>query len=311
MSRLYEALKGASRSRGNGNGNAHDRLLDALDVNGMQLPSAYSAAIEEPQTGLVLSLPLNGHGDQPASSNDEPASSKAVVETQAEGELGTVAKAGLDRGARLLPYATNSAVVDHYRRLRTKILQQREIKPFKSLVVTSASPQEGKTVTVINLALSFSSLPNFKVVVIDGDLRRGTLGGWLGVSEDQLGLSNLLEGSAKLEDVVLKSDQIPMHFMVRGNAQVPDLHPSHFAGHFRRLSELYDLVLVDSPPVNLLADVQILAANSDAVLLVARAFSTTRKSLEKAAQELAPFRIIGSVLNAGVTPRSSKYYGYY
>jgi Mrp family chromosome partitioning ATPase len=137
------------------------------------------------------------------------------------------------------------------------------------------------------------------------------MGDWLGVSEEQPGLSNLVDGSATLEEVVLKSNQIPMHFMVRGTSEIHDLRPSHFSNYFRRLGEIYDLVLIDSPPVNLLADVQLLAANSDAILLVARAFATTRKSLEKATQELAPFRIIGAVLNAGVAQRSGQYYGYY
>ena len=102
-----------------------------------------------------------------------------------------------------------------------------------------------------------------------------------------------------------------MHFMVRGNAQVHDMHPSHFANHFQKLGEAFDLVLVDSPPVNLLVDVQMLAANTDAVLLVARAFATSRKSLEKAVQELSPFRLLGAVLNGGVTARSKRYFGYY
>ena len=292
MSRLYEALKGAGRNRANG----REQLLDALS------PEEQSAAPES-QDGSPL----------PKFAASLLAAIPPITDTPMlkRVEWGRDAEAGLDRNARLLPYAANPALVDHYRRLRTKILQQREAKPFRSLVVTSAAPQEGKTVTVLNLALSFSTLPNFKVVVVDGDLRRGTLGAWLGVGDQQVGLSNLFDGSAKLEDVVLKSEEVPMHFVVRGSAQLPDLHPSHFAEHFKRLSELYDLVLIDSPPVNLLADVQILAATSDAILLVARAFATTRKALEKAAQELAPFRIIGAVLNAGVTPKSYKYYGYY
>ena len=66
------------------------------------------------------------------------------------------------------------------------------------------------------------------------------------------------------------------------------------------MTEQYDLVLVDTPPVNLIADVQLLAASCDAVLLIARAFSTTTKMFEKAVQELAPFRVIGTVLNAGI-----------
>ena len=75
---------------------------------------------------------------------------------------------------------------------------------------------------------------------------------------------------------------------------------------FDRVTEQYDLVLVDTPPANLIADVQLLAASCDAVLLVARAFSTTRKAFEKAVQELLPFRVIGTVLNAGMAQR----YGY-
>jgi protein-tyrosine kinase len=303
MSRLYEALKGATRARGNANG--HDRLWEALDMNGLEAPLIQKAIREAKDVGP---LPSDGHFE---ADPVESTSLLPLVDQPAEAEFGKEAKAGLDQSARLIPYAANPTLVDHYRRLRTKILQQRDVKPFRSLVVTSASPQEGKSLTVLNLALSFSTLPNFKVIVIDGDLRRGTLGNWLGVSQSQPGLSNLVDGSAKLEDVVLKSDQVPMHFIVPGNGQIRDLHPSHFADHFRRLSHIYDLVLIDSPPVNLLADVQILAANSDAVLLVARAFSTTRKSLEKAVQELTPFRIIGTVLNAGVTQKSKRYYGYY
>jgi capsular exopolysaccharide synthesis family protein len=297
MSRLYEALKGASRFRGSREGD--DRLWEALDLTAMEVPSAQN---ESQEPWEASSDAVNGNSEPSVMETDSPALRVQEIEPpEPEVALGTEVKAGLNRSTRLMPHAVTPGLVDYYRRLRTKILQQQEAKPFRTLVVTSA----------LNLALSFSTLPSFKVLVIDGDLRRGTLGGWLGVSDDQPGLSNLFDGSARLEDVVLKSDQIPMHFMVRGKAQVPDLHPSHFAGHFQRLSKNFDLVLIDSPPVNLLADVQVLAANSDAVLLVARAFATTRKSLEKAAQELAPFRVIGAVLNAGVTQSSGRYYGYY
>ncbi len=270
--------------------------VEAPATNG-HLKESSEQVVSSPETDIVTAVEED---ELPAVEADE-----SIVPLSVEGE------ANLDRNARLIPFAIDSSVVEHYRRLRTKILQQQEVKPFRTLVVTSAGPQEGKTVTVMNLALSFSTLPAFRVLVIDGDMRRGTLGNWLGVNSDQPGLSNLLEGSARLEDVVLKSDQVPMHFMVRGNAKVQDLHPSHFANHFQRLGEAYDMVLVDSPPVNLLVDVQMLAANTDAVLLVARAFSTSRKAFEKAVQELTPFRMVGAVLNAGVPPHSRRYRGYY
>jgi capsular exopolysaccharide synthesis family protein len=319
MSRLYEALKEASRRRGTSN-----------TGNGLwiDIPSADTDSDTPP---AEQSVPPNGYSEETAPEPVSVAEAASFTERAAEtvsalesGQfLSTVEEdeptvpfsaesgAKLDRNARLIPFALDSTVVEHYRLLRTKILQQQEAKPFRTLVVTSASPQEGKTVTVLNLGLSFATLPSFRVLVVDGDMRRGTLGSWLGMGNDQPGLSNLLDGSARLEDVVFKSEQVPMHFMLRGNGKVHDMHPSEFARHFQRLGEAFDLVLVDSPPANLLVDVQMLAANADAVLLVARAFSTSRKAFEKAVQELTPFRVVGAILNAGAAPHPRRYRGYY
>jgi capsular exopolysaccharide synthesis family protein len=316
MSRLYEALKEASRRRTNQNGG--DGLWEYWRNSGIGIPPVDDEAVALHGSDSATTVrylaelpPDDCQNEAEVLSPEEEAVVSAVEEDEPSVSLPVEADASMDRNARLIPFALDSAVVEHYRRLRTKILQEQEVKPFRTLVVTSPLPQEGKTVTVLNLALSFSTLPSFRVLVIDGDMRRGTLGSVLGVSPDQPGLSNLLEGSARPEDVVLRSDHVPMHFMVRGNAQVHDMHPSHFANHFQKLGEAFDLVLVDSPPVNLLVDVQMLAANTDAVLLVARAFATSRKSLEKAVQELSPFRLLGAVLNAGVTARSKRYFGYY
>jgi capsular exopolysaccharide synthesis family protein len=235
----------------------------------------------------------------------------AEAEYVTNGALGAAAAVTLNRKARLIPHATDSSVIEYYRRLRTKILQKREEKPFKHLLVTSANPQEGKTVTVMNLGLSFSMLPEFKVLIVDADFRRGSLGNWMGLPPTQPGLSDLIDGSATLEDVVLKSDAVPMHFIVRGRSRATDVHASQFEVHFRKLAESYDLIIVDSPPVNLLADVQVLANCCGAVLLVARSFVTSRQALEKAARELERFNVIGTVLNASSERRRSSYYDYY
>lgn len=220
------------------------------------------------------------------------------------------AQISFDPNARLITQAVDAAVVEHYRRLRTKILQQHAVKPFKSLLVASPSPQEGKTLTVLNLGLSFAMLPDFKVLVVDGDLRKGTIGKFLG-ADKQPGLNDLMEGTVQLSDVILRCPDLPIHFVVRGNSKVPPaelLNSPNVAGLFRRMTEEFDLVLVDSPPVNLITDAQLLAGYSDAVLLIARAFSTTSKELEQAARELSTFRIIGTVLNGGT--RAQLYRGY-
>jgi len=305
MSRLYQALKEATRFREASAGATGETVWEALGINGAEVPQIPDGAPAD-EAGIgnpVAVLTLEAAGVSP-----EEAPVETTIHPAANGSLGISTPVALDRGARLLPNVVDPVVVERYRMLRTKIMQERESMPFRSLVVTSASPQEGKTVTVLNLAMSFAMLPSFKVLVVDGDLRRGTLGQWLGVDSNRPGLSNLIDGSAQLEDVVLHSDDLPMDFIVRGNSQVSDLHKSQFHSHFRKLVEQFDLVLVDSPPVNLVTDVQLWAASCDAVLLVARAFHTSHKALAEAVHNLQPFRVIGTVLNAGNSARYNKYY---
>jgi protein-tyrosine kinase len=306
MSRVFDAQQEAARRRG-ANGAPGEAVWRELGISPTAVPRVEKdgttaiGASEAPAavaTGEVLEV-------RPATPDLDGTMPPLISLT------GTSAKIVLDKKARLIPHTTDPTVVERYRMLRTKILQERENKFFRSLVITSASPQEGKTVTVLNLALSFAALPSFKVLVIDGDMRKGTLGDWLGIDSDHPGLSNLIEGSAQLEQVLLKSEELSMHVIPRGNAHICDLQPSQFNAYFRHLAEQFDLVLVDTPPVNLITDAQIMAASCDAILLIARAFSTTSRSLEEAVDKLQSFRLIGAVLNAGTSRRSHKYHGYY
>jgi capsular exopolysaccharide synthesis family protein len=211
----------------------------------------------------------------------------------------------------LIPNATSVAVVERYRRLRSKLQQEHGTTPIRSLLIASPGPGEGKTITTLNLAYSFGMLPDFKVVVIDGDLRRGKIAHTLGTPDTTLGLGNLLDGSASLSDIVLTSDSTPFSFIVSGNSQTPPaelLTSTLLPETMRELALNFDLVLMDSPPVNLFSDTQSLAESCDAVLVVARAFATTSKALERTLHDLQPFRIVGTVLNGGAAPERQKYY---
>lgn len=229
-------------------------------------------------------------------------------------ELGVPVHAKLDRSVRAIPHSVDSVTVEHYRRLRTKLLQEQESKPFRTLMIASPNPREGKSVTALNLALSFSMLPSFRVLVVDGDLRKGSLGKWLGI-EGTPGLSNLIEGTAALSDVVLKSDAIPVRFVVRGDSPAPPaelLNSPRARESFEEMARHFDLVIIDSAPLTLVTDAQLIARRCDAILMVARAFSTPQKAFEKAVQDLAPCRVVGTVLNGGTSvKRYRQYKGYY
>lgn len=306
MSRVFDAQQEAARRRG-ANGVPGEAVWRELGISPTAVPR-----VEKDGTAAI------GASEAPAAVTTGEVLEVLPATPDLDGTMpppislaGTSAKIVLDKKARLIPHTTDPTVVERYRMLRTKILQEREKKFFRSLVITSANPQEGKTVTVLNLAFSFAALPSFKVLVIDGDMRKGTLGDWLGIDSDHPGLSNLIEGSAQLEQVLLKSEELSMHVIPRGNAHICDLQPSQFNAYFRHLAEQFDLVLVDTPPVNLITDAQIMAASCDAILLIARAFSTTSRGLEEAVDKLQSFRLIGAVLNAGTQRSSHKYHGYY
>lgn len=306
MSQFYDALTDANRAQ---QGLGQKAVLWRRGIPGIEIPPV-EAEIEG-EVPPAETAELTSRNGVPVSVQIQPPVIPDIAVAEVNGYLGTPMAATLNKKARLIPHATDSSILEYYRRLRTKILQKREEKPFKQLLVTSANPQEGKTLTVMNLALSFAMLPEFKVLVVDGDFRRGTIGRLLGIPNNQPGLSNLIDGTARIEDVVLQSDAVPMYFMVRGNARASDAHAAQVRTHFLKLAESFDLIIVDSPPVNLLADVQLLASCCEAVLLVARSFVTSRQSLEKAVQELERYNVLGTILNASANRRRNRYYDYY
>jgi protein-tyrosine kinase len=300
MSRFYRALQEASPD------------LAAVGAFENGKPEGDAAKVLDYAAALESIEPADAPTDETPSGSEER--TPVLPAGGSRSDLsGIPARVVLNQSTPLIPHAVDVAVVEYYRRLRAKIIQEQERKPFCSVVVTSPAPQDGKSVTALNLALSFGMLPSYRVLLVDGDLRKGSLEKMLGVG-DHPGLNNLIEGSAELEDVVLKCDEIPVYFMTRGSAATPPaelLHSSRLVPQLRKMTEHFSLVLVDSPPVNLVADAQLLAAGCDAVLLIARAFATTRKALQKAVQDLSPYRMIGTVLNQGMRAELYRHYKHY
>jgi capsular exopolysaccharide synthesis family protein len=294
MSRFFETLKEASRSQLVSGAAPPPDKRASEPTKGFPIPDIGEAS-------AILSMP-----------EVSPADFMKGVPQPPLAFSGKTISISLGRTVPLIPHAVDKGVVEQYGRLRTKIQQQHATSPIRSLLIASPGPSEGKTITTINLGLSFAMLPDTRVLVIDGDLRRGTIGNWLGVS-DLPGFSEVIEGSTRLEDAIFKAEDLPLHFMFGGNSKMSpaELLNSHALPEIiRRLTGQFELVLVDSPPVNLIADAQMLASSCDGVLLVARAFKTTGKAFQKMLRDLLPFRIVGTVLNGGMRTQRYSYYGY-
>jgi capsular exopolysaccharide synthesis family protein len=214
--------------------------------------------------------------------------------------------------------APKSAIAEQYRILRTNFLSLRMRSGSKMILLTSAVPGEGKSVTAVNLALSLARQENLRVVLIDADMRKSSIPRWLGLKDRRAGLSTVLERGGELDGSLVSLESPRLTVLPAG--PVPD-HPAELLESIAMkrvlatLKNQFDLVIVDAPPVLPVADPSILAAQADGVLLVVRAGKTQRKTV-LAAQELlkkAKANIIGGVLThvEYYLPGYRRYYHYY
>ncbi len=192
-------------------------------------------------------------------------------------------------------------------------------KPLRSVVITAAGPGVGKSMLAANLALAWASQGK-RVALVDGDLRRPVLERTLGVETDDHkhpGLVELIQGKVLLQEVVheIENERTPLHFIPAGTkpANVVDLFSSNAFGEtLERLLDHYDIVVLDSPPVNVAADATVIGSNTTGAILVVDSEHTTKGEMEAACKALsrAQVAIIGSVLNK-VPRRRGGYYGAY
>lgn len=176
-------------------------------------------------------------------------------------------------------------------------------RPIKVLVFSSPLPGEGKTLAAINFALT-TAARGLKVLLIDGDLRCGIVNQVFGCAR-QPGFSELLAGATRLEDAqrgILVTPtgslaMLPSGALLRGPSQA--LAVDRLRRALESLGTRFDLVVLDSPPVNILADAALLGAAADGVVLVVRAGRTHQDALSFAMEQLSAARapVIGTLLN--------------
>ena len=194
-----------------------------------------------------------------------------------------------------------SPVSEAYRALRTSLLLASAGSPPRVMVVTSASPGEGKTTTAVNCAIVLAQ-SGHRVLLIDADMRRPTLHAKLGLPMNA-GLSACLAGTKDPEDAYLKLDALPT-LSVLGSGITPP-YPSELIASesMQRLLERwrneFDHIIIDTPPVLAVTDAVILSSTADAVIIVARSGVTGYQSLLRVRDMLRRVhaRIAGVIVN--------------
>ena len=207
---------------------------------------------------------------------------------------------------------TTHRACESYRAIRTKLTRFQASQGIHSVAISSAGPNEGKTISVLNLGLSMAQLETQRVLLIDGDIRTAGLSRLTGATAKP-GLAEVLAGQASFEESLVATD-VPRLFTV-GAGELESPASDLFAGaRWKEFvgwsSELFDTVIVDCPPILGLADFDLITAACDGVLMVVRARKTGREALGETVQHLQGKRLLGVILN-GMERKHPDSYGYY
>jgi polysaccharide biosynthesis transport protein len=206
-----------------------------------------------------------------------------------------------------------SPFTENYKAIRTALLLSSADQPPKRLLITSAQPEEGKTVTAINLATAIAQ-SDYKVLLVDADLRKPRIYKALGLQNTK-GLSTYLAGASDM-DIIQPG---PVHNLsVIPSGPIPP-NPSELLSSnrlnfmIRALSEEYDIIIFDTAPLLSVTDGLILSKALDGTIIVAKAGKTGYDEVKRAVKGLRDLNshILGVIINSFDTKKNEYYYKYY
>lgn len=230
------------------------------------------------------------------------------------GENGRKGRKSIGNNIDLIPLRDpHSEIAESYRTLRTALLLSTSGQPPQVILVTSAQPQEGKTSTALNLAVSLAQRGG-DVLLLDGDLRMPRVAHAFRM-DWSLGLSNILTGACVPEQAIFQSPEIPNLYVLPSGPTPPNpaelLGSESMARLLLALRSRFMHIVIDSPPILTVTDATLLSVLADGTVLVARGGVTTREALRHVANLLAKVnaKILGILLN-GVVMDSPDYHYY-
>ena len=279
-------------------------VLEYLD-NTVKGPEDVERLAGLPSMGVIPHVPL-GDDNKKGKSRFGPEYSSEEKERGREADQWTIEKFEL-----INHHYPKLSIAEDYRTIRTSILLSYADHPPKSILVTSALPKEGKSVTVANLAVAFSQLGE-RVLVVDTDLRRPRLHQIFQVQRNE-GLSNFLAGNLALRDAIQRTTIENIHLLPCG--PIPP-NPSELLNS-KKMKHLmeetkqgFDFVFFDTPPVLAVIDPLIVSSLTDATMFVIKAGKTMRKPFMSAIDELnkAKARILGVLFNELQVKSSDMYF---
>ena len=318
MSKIYEALLRAE--------------IERISAANTTPPESVGTAVQDAPEPAIKAGPISPPAVAPLPtiatvSVDAGEKEQSFANAQSEFEAASAllpAYAWKPALERLPSVQEKGSAVEQFRSLRSRMYEFRSLNKLKTIMISSGLPEEGKSFIAANLAISLARHKASRVLLIDGDMRRGTLHHLLGAPSVP-GLTEFLSGKAGVAQVLQRAkpndDGTPLppgigllHFIAKGGdaENAADLSGNaRFGELIKSVQLMYDWIIVDSSPVNLIADGINLARSCDGVLLITRGGVTKYQMAQRALQELKASNVIGVVINAvHKPPTAAGYYGY-
>lgn len=300
MSRVHDALRrSGNQGTGQGTGYGNGQSLDPFLGQGLPLdPSAppprpnprYGEQYRESRTGLL----------DPAYEN--------LLERIEEIPFNAAPDAHLIDATR-----PHEAPSEEFRTLRTRLNHMQSLQPIHTIVVTSPSPAEGKSMGAVNLALAESHLAGNNTLLCDFDFRRPIVHNLFQVDRSP-GITDLLLGKATIDQVIKKVAGTNLCILPAGEAVINPLELLNLPqvkNMIGQLNRVFNWVILDTPPLLFAADANLLSTLSDGTILVVRLGVTTVDSITRAMQSLCENNVLGIVVNGARRGELYSKYTYY
>lgn len=211
------------------------------------------------------------------------------------------------------PSKPREAPAEEFRSLRTRLNHIQTLQPLRTLVVTSASPAEGKSFTAANLAIAQSQLADKRVLLADFDFRRPSVNKTFQI-DCAPGITDYLTGKASLASIMRKVAGTNLYILTAGDAVSNPLELLNLKECKALIGDLrdhFDWVVLDSPPLLFAADGNLLATMCDGTILVVRIGATTFDAVTRAMQSLCENNVLGVVVNGARRGELYSKYTYY
>ena len=207
----------------------------------------------------------------------------------------------------------HEAPMEEFRTLRTRLNHLKTLQPIHSIVITSASPAEGKSLSAANLALAEAHLAGNTTLLADFDFRRPIVHTLFGVDRSP-GITDYLLGKCQLHQAMRKIAGTNLYIMPAGEAVINPLELLNLPQvkvMMDRLPELFNWIILDSPPLLFAADASLLGTLCHGTLLVVRIGHTTIDSVTRAMQSLCNNNVLGILVNGARRGELYSKYTYY